>query len=216
MKELEHFFIGESCGGNQDWFTDWWMNHGGCAAVTACDCCIVLARKMGLRSLYPFDADHVTRSDFLAFGAMMRPFLHPRPTGVNKTGLYMDGFRDYLAFRGETGLTLRAVEGTEDVRTAEREIRAAIDGGFPVPYLMLLHTDKALEDYNWHWFLLNGYDGEGESFRVKAVTYGEARWLDFPHLWDTGHGRKGGFVVLSLPSPTAALTPKEEDPCPAT
>ena len=42
MKELAYYKIGDSLGWNQDWFVDWWMNIGGCAAVTACDLALVL------------------------------------------------------------------------------------------------------------------------------------------------------------------------------
>ena len=59
-KELDHYYIGDSYGGSQDWFTDLWMNRGGCGAVTAAECCISLALNHGLTQLYPFDASHVT------------------------------------------------------------------------------------------------------------------------------------------------------------
>ena len=62
--------------------------------------------------------------------------------------------------------------------------------------MMLLHRDKALDDLNWHWFFLNGYDEGPEGFRVRAVTFGEALWLDLAHLWDTGHRQKGGIVLF--------------------
>jgi len=29
-KELPYFQIGASYGGNQDWFSDYWMREGGC------------------------------------------------------------------------------------------------------------------------------------------------------------------------------------------
>ena len=45
MKELNYFIIDGAIGWNQDWFKEWWMNKGGCAAVTACDLCLYLARE---------------------------------------------------------------------------------------------------------------------------------------------------------------------------
>ena len=36
-RELEHFRIGDSYGGNQDWFPTFMMRIGGCGAETACD-----------------------------------------------------------------------------------------------------------------------------------------------------------------------------------
>ena len=200
MKELPHYTIGDSYGGSQDWFTEPWMNRGGCGALTACDMCIYLARYKGRTALYPFDAQRITRSDYLTFGAIMRPFLSPRPRGINKTRTFMDGFRDYLRFRGDTALKMTSVEGGESYETAREAVRDCIDRGFPIPYLMLLHQDKALEDFYWHWFVLNGYDEDETGFRVKAVTYGEWTWFDLAHLWDTGQAEKGGFVVSTLES----------------
>ena len=46
MKELNYFIIDGAIGWNQDWFKEWWMNKGGCAAVTACDLCLYLAREI--------------------------------------------------------------------------------------------------------------------------------------------------------------------------
>lgn len=41
--ELNYFMIEGSYGSNQDWFSNFLMKMGGCAAVTACDSCIYLA-----------------------------------------------------------------------------------------------------------------------------------------------------------------------------
>ena len=43
--ELDYIQIEDGLGGNQDWFPEWDMYHGGCAAVTACDLCIYLALR---------------------------------------------------------------------------------------------------------------------------------------------------------------------------
>ena len=197
MKELKHFEIGESYGSNQDWFEDPWMNRGGCGAVTACDSCIYLAKYRNMRSLYPYDPNHVTKEDFVNFALTMKPFLSPRMHGINKTETFMDGFRDYLATCKDVTLRMCSLEGTEDFETAKNAIRSQIDRNYPVPYLMLLHTDEIFEDYNWHWFLVNGYDETPESFRIKAVTYGKGEWLNFAQLWNTGHEQKGGLVLYS-------------------
>lgn len=196
IRELEHFHIGESCGGDQGWFSDYWMKIGGCAAVTACDLCIYLARNRGMANLCPFDANSVTKEDYLSFGEIMRPYLSPRPMGIHTTEIYIEGFERYLADRGGAPLALSGFSGREDTESAVALVRDQIDRGFPVPYLMLLHRDKKLDDYMWHWFLLNAYEETPRSFRVRAVSYGKEIWVDLRHLWRTGRRRKGGFVVL--------------------
>ena len=199
MKELPYFSIDGQYGSNQDWFTDFWMNKGGCGAVTACDACLCLALSRNMRQLSPVDPETVTKEAFLAFAGVMRPYLSPRPSGINRTKLFIDGFSAYLDERCPgASLSLSSLEGTETWEAAGAAIRAQIDAGLPVPYLMLLHTDKALEDFYWHWFVLNGYDDADGRFMVRAFTYGETGWFDLRHLWDTGHEEKGGFVLLGI------------------
>ena len=195
-KELEHFNVDTFYGGSQKWFSDAWMKIGGCGAVTACDVCIYLARYMGMKELYPYDPFHVTMEDYLKFGMQMKPFLSPRMHGINKTSTYINGFTDYLVECGSFPIRFDDLQGDAGTDDAIEAVRTQIDLGFPVPYLMLLHRDKKLDDYMWHWFLLNGYDDEGKRFKVKVVTYGEAKWMDLLHLWRTDRKRKGGIVLI--------------------
>ena len=143
IRVLPHYFIGEHCGIDQDWFPGFWMRIGGCGAVTACEICIYLARFRGRRELCPFDPKHITRADALAFGEIMRPYLHPRVSGIDKTEIFIDGFRAYLASRG-TALAMESLEGDAPYAAAETAVRTRIDRGMPVAYLMLLHRGSGL------------------------------------------------------------------------
>ncbi|MCI7681564.1 MAG: hypothetical protein MSP55_04995, partial [Fusobacterium necrophorum] len=67
-----------------------------------------------------------------------------------------------------------------------------------IPYLNLLHQNPIFEDYEWHWFLLTGYEEKKEKFLLKAVTYGKSELLDFEELWNSGHDEKGGMVLLTF------------------
>lgn len=66
-KELEYFYIENSFGGNQDWFRDYWMHLGGCAAAAACDSCISMEKAGVKKKLYPFDIKNLNKSDYLDF-----------------------------------------------------------------------------------------------------------------------------------------------------
>ena len=70
--------------------------------------------------------------------------------------------------------------------------------GFPIPYLMLHHKNRIFKFYDWHWFMLTGYESFEDACMVKAVTYGGFRWLDFNELWDTGYERKGGMIIYKV------------------
>ena len=200
-KELDHFYVGNSYGGNQDWFSEMWMKKGGCGAVTACDVCIYLARYKDMRELYPFDPYNVTVSDYIRFGESMRKYLGPRMRGIDRTDIFTDGFNGYLKDRGLSPIRFDDYSGEGDPGTAATLIKDRIDDGFPVPYLMLMHRDRKLNDYMWHWFILNGYDEAETEFKVKVVTYGKGIWMDLYHLWQTGRREKGGFVTI-YPSET--------------
>jgi hypothetical protein len=65
-----------------------------------------------------------------------------------------------------------------------------------VPCLILNHTNPDFEDYEWHWFLLTGYEETAAKFLVKAVTYSAWKWLDLAGLWNTGHTKKGGLILF--------------------
>ena len=200
-KELPHCYVGDSLGGQQKWYsrvTDCAMNAGGCAAITACDCAIYFAKYFGLRELYPFDLQNVTREDYLRFGKVMEQYLYPRWTGVDKLEIYLDGFERFLKDRDATSLKLSPWSGENNFSDSRQVIAAQIDAGYPLPCLNLHHQAAELQEYVWHWFILNGYEICGEDFFVKAVSYGVGRWFNFATLWDTGYQQKGGLILFEI------------------
>lgn len=202
-KELPHFRIGDSLGGQQEWYSrlsDFGMNVGGCAAITACDCAIYFEKYFNLRGLYPFDLDALTRADYLRFGKTMEPYLYPRWSGVDKLEIYIEGFGRFLSDRNVSNVRLSGWSGENSLDDTWQMIRRQIDAGYPLPCLTLNHQARALQDYVWHWFILNGYEvrGDGGDVSVKAVSYGVGRWFDFVTLWSTGYERKGGLILFEV------------------
>lgn len=198
-KILPHFYVGDSLGGQQEWYprlTDFGMHIGGCAAITACDCAIYFAKYFGLRGLYPFDLQNVTQIEYLEFGRIMEPYLYPRWSGVDKLEIYLDGFGRFLRDHGITNVKLSPWSGDENFSDTREIVRRQIDAGYLLPCLTLNHQSSALEDYIWHWFILNGYEIRDEKFFVQAVSYGVGRWFDLATLWDTGYQRKGGLIIF--------------------
>lgn len=194
--ELPYFKIGASYGGQQDWFPEYMMRIGGCAAVTACDCSIYFQLYKNLRGLYPFDVKNLSRDDYIKFASVMKPYLHPRWSGIDKLEIYIDGFTKFLRDRGENNLQLLPWHGEQDFRATHLILKYQIDNGYPIPCLTLQHKNPVMRDYVWHWFLLTGYEISGDSWRVKVVSYGISRWFNFDLLWDTGFAQKGGLIVF--------------------
>lgn len=199
-KELEYFEIDGVFGGNQDWFTNVVMHIGGCAAATACDCCIYFAREMGLRELYPFDAGYLNKADYKRFSQMMKPYIRPRVGGVKTLAWFIGGFEKYIEDTGIPGrISMKEFPGNRTVGEAESFVKSQINQGMPIPVLLLQHKDReTFEDYIWHWFLIVGYGQEGSVFKVKTATYGEAVWFSLKDMWETGFAEKGGLVKLTL------------------
>ncbi len=195
-RELEYFQIEDCYGGCQDWFLRPMMKLGGCGAATACDLCIYFDMYKGTKGLYPFSADRLTKSDYIKFSDIMRPYLSPRWSGIDRLDIYIDGFGAYLRDRGNTAITMEGFDGYRELKSAEAAIRGRIDAGFPIPCLTLHHKNVNMKDYEWHWYLLTGYSCFSDVFMVKAVTYGSWQWLDLDMLWNTGCERRGGLVLI--------------------
>lgn len=196
--ELEHFTIGDSYGGNQDWFPTFMMHIGGCGAETACDSSVYFALHRGLETIAPENAATLAKRDYVRFAYKMKPYLSPRRTGIDRLDIYIDGYAAYLRDCGETRLSMTPFDGAEPFEAAREVIMRQIDLGCPVPTLILNHRDNTFRDYVWHWFLINGYDETDTVFLVKAVTYSHYEWLDLRALWATGYERRGGFVLYHV------------------
>lgn len=197
-KELPHFAVGSDYGGSQDWCTELWMNIGGCAAVTACDSSIFFMLHKGRRELYPYALADISRKDYVDFTDIMKPYLYPREGGVDRLDLYTDGFGQFLRDRGENAISMSPWPGEHDLSETKDTVKKQIDDGWLIPVLTLQHMHPSMREYVWHWYLLNGYDEQGERFFVKAVTFGAWQWLNFGVLWNTGFDRKGGLVLYGL------------------
>lgn len=196
-KELDYFKIENRPGGSQEWFRDPLMRIGGCAAIAACESCIDLDLHHGT-DLYPYEKTKLCREDYVDFGMRMKPYLHPRLMGINRLEMYIRGFGKYLTDRGSFGLRMVPFHGARETEAAKRAVKAQIDRNLPIPFLLLKHQNLTFRNYVWHWFLLTGYEGTKEEFRVKAVTYGNFRWLSLDALWDTGYPKKGGMILYEL------------------
>lgn len=197
--ELEHFTIDGAYGWNQDWFPSFFMRVGGCAAVTACDSCIYFALRFGKSDWIPFDPAEISRRNYLVLSERMKPFLHPRMRGVDRLDIYQYGLDAYFRNIGVRGLDVGALQGDSPYALAAQKLKAQIQARYPVPFLTLMHSNPDFDFYQWHWYLLMGFQETPETLMVKAVTYGAWRWLDFRKLWDTGKQEKGGMILFSLP-----------------
>ena len=197
LKELDYFWVGEEYGGRQSLLPDMIMRFAGCAAVTACDSLIYMTLYKNLKNLCPFSTDQLRGRDYVAFFKTVKPYLRPRLMGINRLEIFVAAFKKFLKEHGTFFLDVLPWSGDHDEQDTVNTIRQQIDRGFLSPYLLLHHKNPNFENYEWHWFLLTGYDEKPDGrFMVKAVTYGAYEWLDFAKLWNTGYDRKGGLILF--------------------
>lgn len=197
-KELELFYVDGQVGWNQDRFKDWWMNKGGCGAVTACDCCIYLARRFKLAHLYPFDASYISSSDYVDFAMKMKPFLSPRFSGIDTIEAFNEGFNDYLKSVNDKNVSLGMLYSSCEYPIYAAAVKKQLNADLPVPMLVLKHKSPAVRDFVWHWFWLGGYEEFGSELMVKVITYGTYFRLPLRELWDSGYSKKGGIVTMDI------------------
>lgn len=195
-RELDYFYIDGKYGWNQEDFKNLWMNKGGCACVTACDSFIYMRKYLGKDKLYPYEIETVRALDYVDFSNDVKPYLRPRWTGIDRLEIYVDGVRDFLNDIDEESIRLSEFSGDNSIEDAISIVKSQIDKEFPIPMLVLMHKNHRFKDFVWHWFLLTGYEEDGEKFMVKVVSYGSYRWFDFRELWNTGHRRKGGLILF--------------------
>ena len=177
MRELEYFTIEGSFGGNQEWFSNLVMYAGGCAAATACDCCIYFARQTGLTALYPYDAECLSKRDYKKFSQIMKPYLRPRMQGVRKLEWFVEGFQKYIRDVNERTdkrieIRMRPFSGAHSFPEAAAFVRSQIEAGYPIPCLLLRHKNtQRYKDYIWHWFVVMGCFFSGYIQQVFVTAY---------------------------------------------
>ena len=132
------------------------------------------------------------------FTDIMKPYLHPREGGVDRLDIYIDGFGMFLRDRDESTIQMKPWSGENDLMTTEAVVKMQIENGWLIPCLTLYHRHPSMNNYVWHWYILNGYEERDGMFLVKAVTFGSWRWLNFPVLWNTGYDRKGGLILYGI------------------
>lgn len=182
-------------GGDQNWYRHWLMRMGGCSTTAACEACICLARERSdMRSLYPGDPTCVSKDDFIRFADLVFPHVHPDVGGLTDIGRFAAMLKGYAACCG-ADVEVDTLSGDAPLAEAEQFIRAAIDDGRPVSYLMLRHQDRRFDDFEWHWFSVTGYEETAAGMLLTAGTYGRRHRLELAPAWNTGFVWKGGLAA---------------------
>ncbi len=192
---IDYFKVGNVSGGNQDWFTDWWMHLGGCGAIAAGDLCIMLAKNHGFKELVPFSTEHITRASYVDLGMKMKPYIRPRMGGVSKLSIFTDGLEKFINDRGYN-VEFDTCPGELSSEEGREFLKKHLNQNMPVACLVLRHQNPAYEDIFWHWFMITGYEEKNGEMTITYHTYGGKYKIDFDSMWNTGFRKKGGLVAI--------------------
>ncbi len=198
-QELTFVDIDGAYGGDQHWMTHPRQNRGGCSTVCACEISILLANKYsGLQKLYRPDSLRTPKADFMRYVEEVFDYIYPHEHGLDTLELFVKSYEDFAKTKN-TKVSYHTLDGAAAYEKAEAFVKAAIDNGLPLAYLLLRHTDQRFLEYNWHWFTVTGYAQTASGLELIFGTWGTRRTLPFRDLWNTGHEQKGGMVVIAEP-----------------
>lgn len=202
-KELDFINIDGFYGGDQHWYRDRFMRMAGCSAVGASEACAYLAGHFpALRKLYPGDPNTIHKEEFISFMETVFQYVTPGFMGMSSIKRFKRCFLEYACAAG-ADVRLSLLSGAASADAARQFVMRALDAGYCVLYLLLTHKDGELDEFTWHWFVLTGYETEGDAMRVDFATWGKKNTFDFDRLWNTGTLSHGGMVVVSDPQDKA-------------
>lgn len=162
-------------GGNQDWFVEKWAQMAGCGSVLG-------------SNLYAYyhQKEKYTQSEFLDIMNEMFSLMTPGRMGY--PFLYKFA-RTFVKRMKEDGIDLKPVyqKKSKNYKHALSFVLKSIDEGHPVGMLILHHRAKELEEDNWHWICISGYQESESHYRIIFSDCGQRREIDSRILFDTHH-----------------------------
>lgn len=171
-------------GGNQDWFKDKWARQAGCASVLA-------------SNLYGYyhQQEKPSKDEFLSL--MNEMFILMKPGTMGYPFLYKFS-RTFIKRMNEDTIHLIPIyqKKSKSYEHALSFVLDSIQDNHPVSMLILHHNAKELEDDNWHWICLTGYEVKNNNYYIIFSDCGERRIIDSRILFDTQ--RKNVFKMVRM------------------
>lgn len=171
-------------GGNQEWFKDKWAKKAGCASVLA-------------SNLYTFYQQQTTYSKEEFLNIMDEIFLLMKPGTMGYPFLYKFA-RTLVERMNKDHIYLVPIyqKKSKSYQHALSFVIDSIDDNHPVGMLILHHNAKELEDDNWHWICLTGYEVKDNNYDIIFSDCGERRVIDSKILFDVHY--KNVFKMVRM------------------
>ena len=162
-------------GGNQEWFLDEWAQKAGCASVLASN---MYAYYLGKRS--------IAYNDFLNIMETMYQEMIPGKMGYPFLYKFGRVFTKIMAQENQLFLPVYQKK-SKSINHALSFVLDSLNDFHPVAMLILHHQAKELEDDNWHWICITGYQQTNDGYHIIFSDCGERRIIDANVLFDTSH-----------------------------
>ena len=172
--KLTHIFDNDKLigyGGNQDWFQDDWAKKAGCGSVLGSN---IYAYYMGIEMCY--------KNQFLDIMNDLYTYMTPGRMGFP----YFYKFAHKMIERMDKEnirLKPKYLKKSQSINQSIEFVVNSIDHGHPVGVLILSHRAKELEEDNWHWICISGYEKE-DDMNIIFSDCGERRVIKADILFE--------------------------------
>lgn len=159
-------------GGNQDWFEDGWARRAGCGSVLGSN---LYAYYMNIEKCH--------KSEFLNIMNDLYRYMTPGRMGFP----YFYKFAHKMIERmnkEDIKLKPRYLKKPKSVPQSIKFIQTSIDNKHPVGVLILSHRAKELEEDNWHWVCISGYERKEDDVDIIFSDCGERRVISASILFE--------------------------------
>lgn len=133
-------------GGDQDWFLDDWAQKAGCASVLG-------------SNLYAY-YHHINRCSKEEFLKIMNDLYGYMTPGRMGFPYFYKFAHQFIKRMEEDHIYLKPtyLKKSKSYEESLSFVKNSIDNAYPVGMLILTHQAKELEDDNWHWMCISGYE----------------------------------------------------------
>lgn len=159
-------------GGNQDWFLETWPQKAGCASVLGSN---LYAYYMNIKEAH--------KNEFLSIMNDLYSYMTPGRMGFP----FFYKFAHQMVKRMEKEnihLKPKYLKKSKSVDMSIQFVKKSIDEKHPVGALILSHLAKELEEDNWHWVCISGYEMKDNKTIIIFSDCGVRREIDANILFD--------------------------------
>ncbi len=162
--ELENFPIiaeGDNryYGGDQAWYRNKFHAEAGCGPTSGAN--LAAFYGMELKPITPGGC-LFEKEAFINLMDVMYTYMTPGMMGFPYYQKYINCFLKFSEERKHS-FCAYSMRSWKMVSEPVSFVKQAINSGNPVPFIILLHAEKALENNQWHWMTITGYGEDGES-----------------------------------------------------